>query len=199
MSEDSRITQLPQDNAPSRRALLLGAIGVAATGASAAVVSGLWTRKDMTARLFNPFTLATFALEPVAGLTRPDGGAVPGFSSADLAGRLSVLNIWASWCPSCREEHALLVDLAARDIAPIYGADVKDEPAHASAFLAEHGNPYTAVGADSQAFLQRALGVRGVPATFVMSPGPKIEVSIFGPLDAQIIADKIIPALRGVG
>lgn len=199
MREDSRIMPLSQGSATSRRALLLGGVGVAAAGAAAGVVSVLWTSKDMTTRLLNPFTLAKFALEPVAGLTRPDGGAVPGFSSADLVGRLSVLNVWASWCPSCREEHALLVDLAARNIAPIYGADVKDEPAHARAFLAEHGNPYTAVGADSQAFLQRALGVRGVPATFVVSPGPRIEVSIFGPLDAQIVADKIIPALRGVG
>jgi len=108
-----------------------------------------------------------------------------------------VLNLWASYCPTCHEEHHMLMDLAAQKLAPIYGADVKDDPEHAKAFLARYGNPFVAVGADSRSFLQRALGARGVPATFVVGPGPKIEVAILGPLDPKIVATKIVPALKG--
>ena len=183
----------------TRRGALLAAVGLAAAAVGGGLGALFWTRKDMTARLFNPFTRAHFELAAVPGLTRPDGEAVPGFSSADLSGRRSVLNIWASWCPSCAEEHELLIDLAARGLAPIYGADVKDAPEHARDFLARRGNPYRAVGADSGAFLQRALGVRGVPATFVVAPGPVLEVSIFGPLDRDLIEDRIIPALVQTG
>ena len=115
----------------TRRGVLGAAIGLACLGGGAGLAGFLWTRKDIGARLFNPFTLGQFELAAVPGLTRPDGEAVAGFSAADLAGRRSILNFWASWCPGCVEEHALLVDLAARDLAPIFGADVKDEAKHA--------------------------------------------------------------------
>jgi DsbE subfamily thiol:disulfide oxidoreductase len=179
----------------TRRGLLLGAIGVAGLGAGAAVVEHVWKRKDFTARLFNPFSLEKFELAAVPGLTGADGQPLPGFSSADLASRRVILNLWASYCPACREEHPLLMDLARRDLAPIYGADVKDRPEHARAFLAERGNPFAAVGADERAFLQHALGVRGVPATFVVGPGPVIELSVFGPLDKDIVEKRVLPAL----
>ncbi|MGA8169481.1 MAG: redoxin family protein [Methylocystis sp.] len=188
-----------QGRSTSRRALLVGGLGLGGMGVGVGLAGLLWTRKDIGARLFNPFTLGNFDLAAVPGLTRLSGERIPGFSSADLAGRRSILNFWASWCPSCREEHALLVDLAARDLVPIFGADVKDEPEHAREFLARHGNPYRAVGADGRAFLQHALGVRGVPATFVISPGPRIEVAIFGELDRDAIEEKIIPALSQAG
>ncbi len=199
MKEEIKNTASQHEVWASRRRFILGAAGGAVVGAGAVVVAQFWARKDMSARLFNPFRLADFALAAVPGLTRADGSATPGFSSADLAGRRSILNFWASWCPSCREEHELLVDLAARDLAPIYGADVKDEPEHARDFLARHGDPFRAVGADSHAYLQRALGARGVPATFVIAPGPTIEVSILGPLDREAIEEQIIPALTKTG
>ncbi len=199
MRED-RNNVAPQHGArASRRDVLHTAIGVAGLGVGAGLAAILWTRKDIGARLFNPFTLASFELAAVSGLTRPDGRPVPGFSSADLASRRSILNFWGSWCPTCREEHALLVDLAARDLAPIFGADVKDDAENARAFLTERGNPYRAVGADDRGFLQRALGARGVPATFVIAPGPRIEVAILGPLDRDAIEDRIVPALTQTG
>jgi cytochrome c biogenesis protein CcmG, thiol:disulfide interchange protein DsbE len=180
----------------SKRGLIIGVAGGAALGAGAMLAAQLWFREDMAARLFSRVRLTDFELAAVPGLVRPDGAPMPGFSSADLAGRRSILNFWASWCPPCREEHALLVDLAARDIAPIFGANVKDEPEHAREFLSRRGNPYRAVGADSHAALQRALGAPGLPATFVISPGPVVEISIFGALDREAIEEQILPALK---
>jgi DsbE subfamily thiol:disulfide oxidoreductase len=179
---------------PSRRKVLVGGLGLAGLAVGAGAV--IWRKKDIGARFFNPLRLDQFELPPVPGLVDVQGRPVPGLTSADLKGRLSIVNVWASWCGSCREEHALLVDLSARGLAPIYGVNAKDDPAHAREFLAEHGNPYQAVGVDTRAYLQYALGARGVPATFVIGPGPRIEASVFGPLDADSIADKILPALK---
>lgn len=185
-------------DSPTRRVVTIGLIGLAAFAAGAGATA-LWTRKDMYARLFNPFTLEDFVLGGVEGLTRPNGAPVPGFSSDDLKGRRSILNLWASWCPSCRSEHALLIELAARDLAPIYGVNVKDKPEHARAFLREHGNPYRAIGADTHALLQHALGAPGLPATFVIAPGPAIEVAILGELDRETVEERIVPALTRLG
>lgn len=179
----------------TRRSVILGALGVMGLGAGGAVVEHVWKRKDMTARFFNPFSIAKFELPPVPGLLDAQGLPVPGFSAADLAGKRSLLNVWASWCPSCRQEHPLLMALAKRKLAPIYGVDAKDPPAKAVYFLAKHGNPFVAVGADERTYLQRALGAKGVPATFVIGPGPNVEWSTYDPLDEATIEREIAPRL----
>jgi len=192
------MTQESRNEEPTRRAATLGAAAAAALALGAGAAT-LWTRKDISARLFNPMRLDHFALGGVEGLAFPDGAMVPALATADLAGRTSILNLFASWCPSCRDEHALLIELAARDVAPIYGVDVKDRAADARAFLRKRGNPYRAVGADPKGYLQRALGARGIPATFVVAPGPVIEIAILGELDRETIEEKIIPALTRMG
>ena len=183
----------------SRRKLLLASLGVGAVGGAAIGGRAIWRDKDLAARLFNPYTLKKFALAATPGLATGDGQPIPGFSTADLADKRSILHFWASWCPNCQAEHAVLVELASRRLAPIYGVDVKDDPERARAYLAAHGNPFDAVGADPYAFLEHAMGVRGVPATFVIGPGPTVEVAIYGPLDPEIIAERIVPAFRKIG
>lgn len=179
----------------SRRSVILGGMSAVGLGVGAAVVEHVWKRKDLTARFFNPFSIAKFDLPPVPGLVDAAGLPVPGFSSADLAGKRSLLVIWASWCPTCREEHPHLVALAKRNLAPIYGADVKDPPARAKFFLAKYGNPFVAVGADDRTYLQRALAAKGVPATFVVGPGPVVEWSTYEGLTPEIIETEIVPRL----
>lgn len=179
----------------SRRSLLIGAVGAAGLGAGGAAMEYIWKKKDIRARLFNPFTLADFDLPPVPELIDAAGKPVPGLSSADLAGKRCLLNVWASWCPVCRAEHKHLVALAQRNLAPIYGADVKDAPARVRYFLAKNGNPFTALGADTESFLQRALGLRGVPGTFVIGPGHVIEWSTNEGLTEAIIEKEIAPRL----
>ncbi|MBY6240172.1 redoxin family protein [Methylosinus sp. Sm6] len=174
-----------------RRGFLLAA------GAGLAAVAAI--RADVASRLFNPLSLDSFELGPSPGLLDAAGRPLAGLSSTDLAGRRSVLNFWASWCPSCREEHQLLVEFARLCPVPVYGAAVRDAPDHVRDYLAQHGNPYAAVGLDSRALLQRALGARGVPTTFVIGPGPSIELALHGPLDPQILAARLLPALSKAG
>jgi cytochrome c biogenesis protein CcmG/thiol:disulfide interchange protein DsbE len=180
----------------TRRSIILGVAGCIGLGAGAAVVEHVWKRKDMTARFFNPFSIKNFNLPPVPGLLDDAGKPIPGFSSADLAGKRALLVVWASWCPTCREEHKHIVALAKRNLAPIYGVDVKDPPARAKYFLAKYGNPFVAVGADEHTYLQRALGAKGVPASFVIGPGPVVEWSTYEGLDEEVIEREIAPRLK---
>lgn len=179
----------------TRRSVILGAMGMAGLGAGAGVAEYVWKKKDIAARLFNPFSIGNFDLPPVPGLRDATGAPLPGLSSADLAGKRSLLVVWASWCPTCREEHKHIVALAKRNLAPIYGADVKDPPAKAALFLAKFGNPFVAVGMDRDTYLQRALGAKGVPATFVIGPGPTVEWSTYEGLDPEVIEKEIVPRL----
>jgi cytochrome c biogenesis protein CcmG/thiol:disulfide interchange protein DsbE len=192
MSKSNEAINRSQTSGATRRALVVGGLALASAG----LVATVWRSKDIGARFFNPLRLDQFELPAVPGLVDSRGQPVPGFSSADLKSRLSIVNVWATWCGPCRDEHPLLIDLAAQGVAPIYGVNVKDDPVHVRQFLAEHGSPYTAVGADTGAYLQRALGARGVPATFVVAQGPRIETAVYGPLDAHAIAEKILPSLR---
>jgi cytochrome c biogenesis protein CcmG/thiol:disulfide interchange protein DsbE len=130
----------------------------------------------------------TFQLPPIAGR---DG---EGFSSADLEGEVSLVNVFASWCVPCRVEHPLLVALAEEGV-PIYGINYKD-PAHkASEWLAELGDPYRAIGADTQGRVAIDWGVYGVPETFVVDGEGRIRHRHVGPLQRRDVEETIRPLL----
>jgi cytochrome c biogenesis protein CcmG/thiol:disulfide interchange protein DsbE len=125
-----------------------------------------------------------------------DYGPVPGLSSAALKmGHVSLLNIWASWCAPCVAEHPMLIELGKQGI-PLYSINYKDTPEAARRFLAQHGNPFRAIGADEKGFTGIDFGVYGVPETFVIDGAGKVVYRFPGPLTAQIIAEKIMPALQ---
>ncbi|HEY8595900.1 MAG TPA: DsbE family thiol:disulfide interchange protein [Devosiaceae bacterium] len=135
-----------------------------------------------------------FTLPPVAGLEH-DGAPVPGFSTATLKGQVSVVNVFASWCIPCRDEAPLLVDLSRQGGFQILGINQKDQPANAAAFLARYGNPYAAIGADSDGRVSIDWGVYGVPETFIVDPRGIITHKIVGPLNAQNIEKDLLPAI----
>ena len=124
----------------------------------------------------------------LVGLTQ-DGG----FASADLAqGRPVLINVWASWCGPCRDEHPVLMQLAAQGV-PIFGLNYKDNSAAAQRFLGRLGNPYTAIGADTSGRVALDLGVYGVPETFVLDGQARVVYRHVGPLDTAALKTKILP------
>jgi cytochrome c biogenesis protein CcmG/thiol:disulfide interchange protein DsbE len=134
--------------------------------------------------------------QPVPAFELPpiDGRDGPGFSSADLAGRVSLVNVFASWCVPCRVEHPLLMALADEGVA-IYGIDYKDPADKAAGWLAEFGDPYRAIGADQDGRVAIDWGVYGVPETFVVDAEGRIRHRHVGPLQPRDIEETIKPLL----
>lgn len=130
----------------------------------------------------------SFDLPPLAGLRDRDGRPVAGLASAGLGGgRVSVANVWASWCAPCREEHPILVELAARSDLRLVGIDYKDRAENARRFLGAFGNPYAAVGVDEGGRTAIDLGVYGVPETFVIGPDGTIRYKHVGPVTPETL------------
>jgi cytochrome c biogenesis protein CcmG, thiol:disulfide interchange protein DsbE len=119
-------------------------------------------------------------LPALAGLTD-----VAGVTNADFAGKVTLLNIFASWCGPCREEHPVLMELAKDTRFQLIGLNYKDKPENAVGFLAELGNPYSKVGADESGRAGINWGVYGVPETFVIGPDGVIRYKHVGPLTGE--------------
>jgi cytochrome c biogenesis protein CcmG/thiol:disulfide interchange protein DsbE len=123
------------------------------------------------------------------------GKPVPGFKSAELAtGKPSVVNFWASWCVPCADEAPLLLDLQRAGVT-IYGVNYKDDASSARRFLGRYGNPYTAVGTDAQGRNAIEWGVYGMPETFVLNGKGEIVFKHVGPITADSIQSKLLPAI----
>jgi len=114
----------------------------------------------------------------------------------DLRGQVWMLNVWASWCVACRQEHPLLVQYAKQAKVPIYGLNYKDERAAGMKWLADFGNPYTASIADRDGRVGIDFGVYGVPETFVIDREGVIRYKQIGPLTPEVLRDTIEPMLK---
>lgn len=132
-----------------------------------------------------------FNLPAVAGL------GVPGLASADLrTGAVTIVNIWGSWCGPCRDEHPFLMQLAAQPGVRIVGINNKDQAANATRFLVALGNPFIAVGADSDGRVTIDWGGYGVPETFIVDGKGVIRHKHIGPLTAEKIEGEFGAALK---
>jgi cytochrome c biogenesis protein CcmG, thiol:disulfide interchange protein DsbE len=129
---------------------------------------------------------------PVFDLPPIDGHPL-GLSSRDLRGHVSLVNVFASWCVSCREEHPLLLRLEQSGVAPIEGLDYKDKPTDAARWLAVMGDPYSRIGADIDGRVAIDWGVYGVPETFVVDRRGIIAYKQIGPVTFSILEQTILP------
>ncbi len=118
------------------------------------------------------------------------------FTQKEMLGKVWLLNVWASWCVSCREEHPLLVDLARRNIVPIYGLDYKDKRSDALAWLSEMGNPYVLSVMDKDGRVGIDYGVYGVPETYLIDKQGVIRYKQIGPVTPDVIESTLIPLIR---
>ena len=130
-----------------------------------------------------------FRLEPVKGRTL-------GLATEDLKGEVSVVNVFASWCTACRDEHPLWMALARDRVLPIHGLNYKDKPDDAVRWLAELGDPYTRTGADRDGRVGIDWGVYGVPETFVIDRQGRIRDKIIGAITRKTVDERLLPLVR---
>ena len=121
-----------------------------------------------------------------------------GFSTADLKGQVSLVNVFASWCVPCRVEHPLLMRLAESGV-PIYGINYKDPPDQAKAWLEELGDPFQKIGTDRDGRVGIEWGVYGVPETFVIDAEGRIRYKHVGPIQPRDLDNILLPKLAEAG
>ncbi len=119
-------------------------------------------------------------------------------SRQDLMGQVWILNVWASWCVACREEHPLMVEYARRKTVPIYGLNYKDTREAGLQWLARLGNPYVASLFDFDGKLGIDFGVYGVPETFVIDRQGVIRYKHIGPVTPEVLREKIEPLVKSL-
>ncbi len=141
--------------------------------------------------------------KPAPEFTLPDvenlvleGKTIKGFDRSTLIGQVSVVNVFASWCAPCRQEHPFLMELAANDDEiKIFGINQKDAPKNAKAFLEELGNPYDYVGADNGR-VSIEWGIYGIPETFVLNKEGVILYKHVGPFNRKSFEESLLPAIK---
>jgi cytochrome c biogenesis protein CcmG/thiol:disulfide interchange protein DsbE len=111
----------------------------------------------------------------------------------DMQGKVWLLNVWASWCVSCREEHPVLLDLAKTNVVPIVGLNYKDQRNDALGWLKQFGDPYTLSISDTDGRVGIDYGVYGVPETFVIDKTGVIRYKQIGPVTPDALKNKILP------
>ncbi|MET3106260.1 cytochrome c biogenesis protein CcmG/thiol:disulfide interchange protein DsbE [Oxalobacteraceae bacterium GrIS 2.11] len=117
-------------------------------------------------------------------------------SPQDLKGQVWLLNVWASWCEACRQEHATLVDLSKKNLVTIIGLDYKDTRPNGINTLRELGNPYQLSGFDADGRVGIDFGVYGVPETFVIDKHGVIRYKQIGIVTPEVLAEKILPLIK---
>jgi cytochrome c biogenesis protein CcmG/thiol:disulfide interchange protein DsbE len=129
-----------------------------------------------------------FSLPPVQGRSL-------GLASADLRGEVSVVNVFASWCVSCKDEHPVFMQMQRERLVPIHGLNHKDRPEDAQKWLDDLGDPYTRTGADLDGRVSIDWGVYGVPETFVIDAEGRIAYKHIGPVTPQLLDETLRPLI----
>jgi cytochrome c biogenesis protein CcmG/thiol:disulfide interchange protein DsbE len=129
-----------------------------------------------------------FELPPVRGRTL-------GLASADLKGEVSIVNVFASWCVACKEEHPVFMQMQRERLVPIHGINYKDRPEDAQKWLDDMGDPYTRTGADIDGRVAIDWGVYGVPETFVIDREGRIAYKHIGAVTPKLLDERLRPLI----
>jgi cytochrome c biogenesis protein CcmG/thiol:disulfide interchange protein DsbE len=136
---------------------------------------------------------------PAPGFTAPqlDPGQTP-FSPQALKGQVWLLNVWSSWCASCRAEHPVLLDIHRQHNIPIVGLDYQDAPEKGAYWLQSQGNPYRWTPQDRDGRIGMDWGVYGVPETFVIDRQGRIRLRHAGPMTPEIWQGTVLPLIQSL-
>lgn len=133
---------------------------------------------------------------PPTDLPPIEGVGLPGLSSGDFSGKVTLVNVWGSWCVPCRAEHPVLMALSRDTRFVVAGLNYKDEPENARRFLGEMGNPFDAIGADRSGRKAIDWGVYGVPETFLVGKDGTILYKHVGPFTPESAAKELMPRIE---
>jgi cytochrome c biogenesis protein CcmG, thiol:disulfide interchange protein DsbE len=193
MSEPSTTGTLPTDTPPQRRSLMMALPLIA----FAALAATFWFRlgdgdpsRIPSALIGHPAPKTP--LPPLQGLAN-NGAQVPGLDPAVFKGKVSLVNVWASWCVPCGDEAPLLMQLGKDKRLQLIGINYKDAPENARRFLGRYGNPYGMVGVDGNGRAGIEWGVYGVPETFLVGREGTIVYKLVGPVTPDNI-DTVLKA-----
>ena len=118
------------------------------------------------------------------------------FTNKTLQGHVSLVNVWATWCTTCRAEHPFLMDLAQSGKIAIYGIDYKDDLQEVRRYLQVYGNPYRVLGFDNDGKISIDLGVYGTPETFLIDQHGVIRYKLVGELTPEVWERKLLPVVK---
>jgi cytochrome c biogenesis protein CcmG/thiol:disulfide interchange protein DsbE len=133
---------------------------------------------------------------PALGGAVAAGKPVPALTTAAIKGKLTLVNVWASWCVPCRQEHPVVLGLSRDDRLNIVGINYKDRNDAALEFLGELGNPFKAIGVDPKGAAAIDWGVYGIPESFLVSPDGVILYKHVGPFDDNSVQNELLPAVE---
>jgi cytochrome c biogenesis protein CcmG/thiol:disulfide interchange protein DsbE len=191
MSETSTLATAPRRRAFLRALPLIGFVGLAVL---------FWFRlgsgdpSRLPSALIGQLVPKT-ALPPLDGLLN-NGAQVPGLNPSAFEGKVSVVNVWASWCVPCHDEAPLLTELARDERLQLVGINYKDAPDKARRFLGRYGNPFRIVGVDNNGRASIEWGVYGVPETFVVGREGTIVYKLVGPITPDNISIVLKPEIE---
>jgi len=153
------------------------------------LLRGLWLNPREVPSPFIDKPAPLFTLEQLA---QPEAK----FSPTDMKGQVWLLNVWASWCVACRQEHPLLVELSKQKAVPIIGLNYKDKSDAAKGWLTQWGNPYDLSVKDADGRIGIEYGVYGVPETFVIDKAGVIRFKQIGPITEEVWKQKMLPLIE---
>jgi cytochrome c biogenesis protein CcmG/thiol:disulfide interchange protein DsbE len=137
----------------------------------------------------------TLSLPPLEGSTLADG-PMPALTDAAIRGKLTLVNVWASWCIPCREENPAILQLSKDPRLQVVGINYKDQTENALRFLGELGNPFSAIGVDPRGRAAIDWGVYGIPESYLVGPDGTILYKRVGPFDERSLREGLMPAVE---
>jgi cytochrome c biogenesis protein CcmG, thiol:disulfide interchange protein DsbE len=190
------MTQMPQTEVPRRNRLvmLLPLVLFLALAAVFLLRLGSGDPSRIPSALIGHLAPMT-VLPPVPGLER-NGKPMPGLDPAEFKGRVSLVNVWASWCVPCHDEIPFLQQLGQDSRIRLVGINYKDQADNARRFLNRYGNPFAASGADENGRAAIEWGVYGVPESFIVGRDGRIAYKLVGPINAENFERVVLPELQ---
>ncbi|MGV1907746.1 DsbE family thiol:disulfide interchange protein [Agrobacterium cavarae] len=187
----------PPPTSRGRSRYVLALLPLLVFGGFAAIAAKMLYEQDVNGLDVNAIPSALIGTKaPALALPPLEGSNVPALTDAAITGKLTLVNVFASWCVPCRQEHPMLKELSKDKRLNIVGINYKDKADNAVRFLGELGNPYAAIGIDPNGRAAIDWGVYGIPETYLVGPDGTILYKKVGPIDVTTYERELIPAIE---